>query len=47
MLIKKKSEKKRKERDEKKEKKAFKAKHPLRKLINVFKNLMHLGRRTI
>lgn len=43
---KKKSAEKRKERDEKraKEKKeAFKAKHPLRKLINVFKNLMHLG----
>lgn len=43
---KKRSAEKRKERDEKraKEKKeAFKAKHPLRKLINVFKNLMHLG----
>ena len=43
---KKRSVEKRKERDEKraKEKKeAFKAKHPLRKLINVFKNLMHLG----
>ena len=43
---KKRSSKKRKERDEKraKEKKeAFKASHPLRKLINVFKNLMHLG----
>ena len=43
---KKRSSEKRKERDEKraKEKKeAFKASHPLRKLINVFKNLMHLG----
>ena len=43
---KKRSAEKRQERDEKraKEKKeAFKAKHPLRKLINVFKNLMHLG----
>lgn len=43
---KKKSDKKRKEREERKEKErkeAFKAKHPLRKLINVFKNLMHLG----
>jgi dsDNA-binding SOS-regulon protein len=43
---KKRSAEKRKERDEKraKEKKeAFKAAHPLRKLINVFKNLMHLG----
>ena len=43
---KKKSAEKRKERDEKraKEKKeASKAKHPLRKLINVFKNLMNLG----
>ena len=41
-----KSAEKRKERDEKKKKErkeAFKAKHPLRKLINVFKNLMHLG----
>lgn len=43
---KKRSSEKRKERDEKKEKErkeAFKEKHPLRKLINVFKNLMHLG----
>lgn len=43
---KKRSEEKRKERDEmkaKERKDAFKAKHPLRKLINVFKNLMHLG----
>ena len=43
---KKRNAEKRKERDEKraKEKKeAFKASHPLRKLINVFKNLMHLG----
>ena len=43
---KKRSEEKRKERDEKKAKErkdAFKAAHPLRKLINVFKNLMHLG----
>lgn len=45
-IDKKRSAEKRKERDEKrkKEKKeAFKASHPLRKLINVFKNLMHLG----
>jgi dsDNA-binding SOS-regulon protein len=45
-IDKKRSEEKRKERDEKKakdRKEAFKAKHPLRKLINVFKNLMHLG----
>ena len=45
-IDKKKSREKRKERDEKKEKnrkEAFKAKHPLRKLINVLKNLMHLG----
>ena len=43
---KKKSSEKRKARDEKKakdKKDAFKAAHPLRKLINVFKNLMHLG----
>lgn len=43
---KKKNAEKRKERDEKKakeRKEAFKTKHPLRKLINVFKNLMHLG----
>jgi hypothetical protein len=43
---KKRSSEKRKERDERKEKErkeAFKAKHPLRKLINVFKNLMNLG----
>lgn len=43
---KKRSAEKRKERDEKKAKdreEAFKAKHPLRKLINVLKNLMHLG----
>jgi Fe-S cluster biosynthesis and repair protein YggX len=43
---KKKNAEKRKERDEKKakdRKDAFKAKHPLRKLINVFKNLMHLS----
>ena len=43
---KKRNAEKRKERDEKKEKikkEAFKATHPLRKLINVFKNLMHLG----
>ena len=43
---KKKSAEKRKERDEKKakdRKEAAKAKHPLRKLVNVFKNLMHLG----
>ena len=41
-----KSAEKRKKRDEKKaeeRKEAFKAKHPLKKLINVFKNLMHLG----
>lgn len=45
-IDKKKSREKRKERDEKKAKdreEAFKAKHPLRKLINVLKNLMHLG----
>ena len=45
-IDKKKSSEKRKERDEKKAKdreEAFKAKHPLRKLINVLKNLMHLG----
>lgn len=45
-IDKKKSAEKRKERDEKKakeRKEAFKEKHPLRKLINVFKNLMHLG----
>ena len=43
---KKRSDEKRKERDEKKAKdreEAFKAKHPLRKIINVLKNLMHLG----
>ncbi len=43
---KKRSEEKRKERDEKKakdRKEAFKASHPLRKLIKVLKNLMHLG----
>ena len=43
---KKRSSEKRKERDEKKEKERkeiFKASHPLRKLIKVFKNLMHLG----
>ena len=43
---KKRSAEKRKERDEKKakeRKEKFKASHPLRKLINVFKNLMHLG----
>ena len=43
---KKRSSEKRKERDEKKikdRKEVFKLKHPLRKLINVFKNLMHLG----
>lgn len=43
---KKRNEEKRKERDEKKakeRKETFKTKHPLRKLINVFKNLMHLG----
>ena len=43
---KKKSAEKRKERDEKKvkdRKEAFKASHPLRKLIKVFKNLMNLG----
>lgn len=45
-IDKKRSAEKRKERDEKREKEkkeAFKASHPLRKLINVFKNLMHLG----
>ena len=45
-IDKKRSSEKRKERDEKKEKErkeAFKEKHPLRKLINVFKNLIHLG----
>ena len=45
-IDKKRSEERRKERDEKKakdRKDAFKATHPLRKLINVFKNLMHLG----
>lgn len=43
---KKRREEKRKEREDAKEKakkEAFKASHPLRKLINVFKNLMHLG----
>ena len=43
---KKRSAEKRKERDDKKakdRKDAFKAAHPLRKLINVLKNLMHLG----
>jgi dsDNA-binding SOS-regulon protein len=43
---KKRNAEKRKERDEKKakeRKESFKASHPLRKLINVFKNLMHLG----
>ena len=43
---KKRSAEKRKERDEKKakeRKEAFKEAHPLRKLIKVFKNLMHLG----
>ena len=43
---KKKSAEKRKERDKKKaeeRKAAFKAAHPFKKLINVFKNLMHLG----
>ena len=43
---KKRSAEKRKERDDKKakeRKEAFKEAHPLRKLINVFKNLMHLG----
>ena len=43
---KKKNAENRKDRDEKKakdRKDAFKTKHPLRKLINVFKNLMHLG----
>ena len=43
---KKKNAEKRKDRDEKKakdRKDAFKATHPLRKIINVFKNLMHLG----
>ena len=41
-----KKEKKRKERDEKREiekKEELKTSHPLRKLIKVFKNLMHLG----
>lgn len=45
-IDKKRSAEKRKERDEKRakdKKDAFKAAHPLRKLINVFKNLMHLG----
>jgi hypothetical protein len=45
-INKKKKTEKRKERDEKKakdRKSAFKKIHPLRKLINVFKNLMHLG----
>jgi hypothetical protein len=45
-INKKKKAEKRKERDEKKakdRKEAFKASHPLRKLINVFKNLMSLG----
>lgn len=45
-IDKKRNAEKRKERDEKKEKERkdeFKAAHPLRKLINVFKNLMHLG----
>lgn len=43
---KKRNAEKRKERDERKakeKKEKFKAAHPLRKLINVFKNLMHLG----
>ena len=43
---KKRNAEKRKERDEKKKKErkeAEKAAHPLRKLLNVFKNLMHLG----
>ena len=45
-VAKEKNDKKRKERDEEKSKKrkeTFKTLHPLRKLINVFKNLMHLG----
>jgi hypothetical protein len=45
-MDKRKSEKERKERDEKKaksKKDKFKSTHPLRKLINVLKNLMHLG----
>ena len=45
-IDKKRSSEKRKERDEKKSKdrkEAFKKSHALRKLINVFKNLMHLG----
>ena len=45
-IDKKRSSEKRKDRDEKKakeRKETFKASHPLRKLINVFKNLMHLG----
>ena len=45
-IAKKKNKEKRKERDEMKaakRKEAFKASHPLRKLINIFKNLMHLG----
>lgn len=44
---KKRNAEKRKERDEKKakdKKEKFKASHPLRKLINVFKNLMNLGK---
>lgn len=43
---KKRNAEKRKERDERKakeKKEKFKTTHPLRKLINVFKNLMHLG----
>ena len=43
---KKRNAEKRKERDERKakeKKEKFKATHPLRKIINVFKNLMHLG----
>lgn len=45
-VAKEKNDKKRKERDEEKSKKrkeTFKTLHPLRKLINVFKNLIHLG----
>ena len=45
-VFKKKNAEKRKERDEKKaeeRKKAFKEAHPLRKLIKVLKNLIHLG----
>lgn len=45
-IDKKKSAEKRRERDEKKakeRKEAFKAAHPLRKIINVLKNLMNLG----